>query len=140
MRLFLILMFFLTSTHSYAQAKLNFEYDSAGNQIKRFFELKIVSARSSSLFDEIEIVKEEEESIFETYPNPTPGPLTIRWYKNNITDIKLFNLIGKELRNYKINKSETSIEINISNVPIGIYVIHFMTNQGEVISRKIIKK
>lgn len=52
---------------------------------------------------------------------------------NDVKKVKLFDLSGKLISN--VNQSE----MNISNLPKGIYIVNFYTND-EVISRKIIKK
>ena len=52
---------------------------------------------------------------------------------NDVKKVKLFDLSGKLISN--VNHSE----MNISNLPKGIYIVNFYTND-EVISRKIIKK
>lgn len=141
MKLFYIAILILSvQVYSQSTNSLNFEYDSSGNHIKRYFKITINSARTSSDFDEIELVSDLNEKSFEVYPNPTPGPLTIRWYKDSIQDIKLFDLVGTEIKNFNLNKTETSIDLNISNLPKGIYIIHFKTIKGDIVSRKIIKK
>lgn len=146
MKLLYIAIFFFCnqvysqSTSAITTEVLNFEYDSSGNQIKRSFKLTINSASINSISNEIELVSELNEKSFEVYPNPTPGPLTVRWYNDGIQDIKLFDLTGREIKNYNFNKTETSIDLNISNLPKGIYIIHFKTTKGDIVSRKIIKK
>ncbi|MGL5233775.1 MAG: T9SS type A sorting domain-containing protein [Empedobacter falsenii] len=132
----------------YSKDPLNFEYDLSGNQIKRYFNISIVSGKTSSAnettFDKVEIVQEsikEIETVFQVYPNPTPGPLNIKWNtEEGVQDIKLYDLTGKEVKNYQVNKLSNNIEINISNVPAGVYVLRFITSKGEIISKKIIKK
>lgn len=127
---------------------LNFEYDLSGNQIKRYLTLVISSGRPNSdnttSYDIVEIVEELPESIetvFEVYPNPTPGPLNIKWNtQEEIKDIQLYDLTGKEIKNYQLNKLFNRIELNISNVPSGIYMLKFITEKGKIISKKIIKK
>lgn len=137
----------------YSKDPLNFNYDISGNQIKRYFNITIVSGKKSfnndneTTFDKVEIIPEsikEIETVFQVhqvYPNPTPGPLNIKWNtEDGVQDIQLYDLTGKEIKNYQINKLSNNIEINISNTPPGIYILRFITTKGEVISRKIIKK
>ncbi|WP_291119215.1 T9SS type A sorting domain-containing protein [Empedobacter sp. UBA7248] len=133
----------------YTKDPLNFNYDISGNQIKRYLNITITSIPKTSSpnmtsFDKIEIVQEsikEIETIFQVYPNPTQGPLNIKWNTTEgVQDIQLYNLAGQEVKNYQVNKLSNNIEMNISNVPSGIYVLRFITTKGEVISRKIIKK
>jgi len=132
----------------YSNNPLQFEYDPSGNQTRRYLNIMISSHKMSSagteIFDKVEIIEESSkvvENLFQIFPNPTSGPLNIKWNSTNgIQDIELYDLTGKQLKNYSINKSSNNIEINISNTPSGVYIIRFITTNGEVISRKIIKK
>jgi len=132
----------------YSNDPLNFDYDLSGNQIKRYVNITILSSKSKSpekiSFDRIEIVQEVSEvieTIFQVYPNPTPGPLNIKWNtKEGVQDIQLYDLAGQEVKNYRVNKLSNSIEMDISDVSSGIYVLRFITIKGEVMSKKIIKK
>lgn len=132
----------------YSKDPLNFEYDLSGNQIKRYLSVTVSSSKSiangNQTFDKVEIVEESPkvmETVFQVYPNPTPGPLNIKWNtKEGVQDIQLYDLTGKEVKNYQVNKLSNNIEVNISNVPAGVYVLRFITASGEVISKKIIKK
>ncbi|MGV0830271.1 T9SS type A sorting domain-containing protein [Empedobacter brevis] len=132
----------------YSNDPLNFDYDLSGNQIKRYVNITVSSFKSKSpekiSFDRIEIVQEVSdvvETVFQVYPNPTPGPLNIKWNtKEGIQDIQLYDLTGQEVKNYRVNKLSNTIEMDISAVSSGIYVLRFITIKGEVMSKKIIKK
>lgn len=127
---------------------LDFSYDIAGNQIKRLLNIVIVSGRSSSnseevIFDKIELIPEVTETVFQVYPNPSNGPLNIKWNnpKDGVQSIELYDLTGSQVKNYTItNKNSSTVEMNISNVPSGLYILRFITTNGEVINKKIIKK
>lgn len=132
--------------------KLNFEYDEAGNQIKRFLTIVIVSHRPGDageediVYDEIAFLDEPDELniiTFDVFPNPTTGPLTIKWNNTNvkITDVQIYDLTGSLMSNIsKNNRGDSNVELNISNLSTGIYMLRFVTSENEVISRKIIKK
>lgn len=132
----------------YSNDPLRFEYDLSGNQIKRYINITISSAKTTingdTIYDEVEIVQESPqiiETVFQVYPNPTPGPLNIKWNtKEGIQDIQLYDLTGKEIKNYQVNRLTNTIELNISQVPSGVYVLRFITTSGEIISKKVIKK
>lgn len=132
----------------YSNDPLRFEYDLSGNQIKRYINITISSAKTTingdTIYDEVEIVQESPqiiETVFQVYPNPTPGPLNIKWNtKEGVQDIQLYDLTGKEIKNYQVNRLTNTIELNISQVPSGVYVLRFITTSGEIISKKVIKK
>ena len=73
---------------------------------------------------------------FSYYPNPTTGILNIT-ASNKIESIEVFNVAGQKVMNFspKADKSE----INLSNLPKGLYFVKAMVN-GQVITNKVIKK
>lgn len=121
------------------KAVLNFSYDESGNQIKRFFEIIVSVPRGS-----VQLIEDSNvnvETIFQVVPNPTNGPFHIKWNTTEeIQEIELYNLAGVQLKDYTLTKSLSNIEINISAVPAGIYILRFVTKNGKVITKKIIKK
>lgn len=128
---------------SYAQTggrekpTLLFSYDESGNQIKRFFEIIVSVPRGN-----VQAVEDSTiETIFQVVPNPTSGPFNIRWNSTEeIQDIELYDLASIQIKNYTVNRNLGNIEINISSVPAGIYILRFITTKGKVITKKIIKK
>ncbi|MDR2971067.1 MAG: T9SS type A sorting domain-containing protein [Bacteroidales bacterium] len=72
----------------------------------------------------------------QVYPNPTSGELKIATSECPISDIQIYDVVGKLVGQSKIGQSE--IEMNISHLPVGIYFLRIQTENG-VITRKIIK-
>jgi len=72
------------------------------------------------------------------YPNPTDGELRITNYELRITNVKIFDLMGKNLTLLTSPMSQ-NITINISQLPTGIYFLRIVTENG-VVTKKIIKQ
>lgn len=73
---------------------------------------------------------------FILFPNPTSDKLSIR-SQNPVTSIQLRDRYGR-LANYSIiSRSERLVELNVRNVPSGVYIIKIEDTQGQVISRRI---
>lgn len=67
------------------------------------------------------------------YPNPAKDDINVVF--NGLNDIKtvgIYNLIGKMQSIYKVSGS--SANINVSNLPSGIYLVRLMDNQGHVVA------
>ncbi len=97
------------------------------NPIKR-----LVLDKTVSLNEELRITNEE----IRLYPNPTNGILNIRLsQKAQIKEIRLFDLIGKE----QATKLEQN-QLDLSPLSKGIYFLQLQLNNGETLSRKIIKQ
>jgi uncharacterized delta-60 repeat protein len=79
----------------------------------------------------------DNKNAFKLYPNPTKDFITIElnFLKNaklNVFDISGHSVLSKEL------KSE-STTVNISNLPVGVYMFQIINESGSTI-RKVIKK
>jgi hypothetical protein len=76
----------------------------------------------STLFTSINENNFVESEYFRVYPNPATEELTLEFFKNHIYSgqIKIFNSIGELFREISI---ASSIEINITDLPNGLYFI-----------------
>jgi len=80
------------------------------------------------------------------YPNPTTGMLYVEMYgRASLQGVEIFDLMGRSVGGiFPSNNLEgwqpqaDGVVINISHLPIGIYLLHIDTEQGEVV-KKIIK-
>lgn len=73
---------------------------------------------------------------FSYYPNPTTGILNLT-ASSKIESIEVINVAGQKVMNFA-PKSDKS-EINLSNLPKGLYFVKATVN-GKVITNKVIKK
>ena len=74
------------------------------------------------------------------YPNPTDGQLHIGYEicDNEICDIKIFDVMGKNVFQLSTLNSQLSTQIDISHLPTGVYFVEIKTETG-VVTKKIIK-
>ena len=61
-------------------------------------------------------------NIFSIFPNPSTGKLTIL-QNSNLKNIEIFNILGNVIYYSTFNKYQTSKEIDLSDLPKGIYFI-----------------
>ena len=144
-----LLTLILFSALSYGQApKIHFDYDAAGNQIKRELCL-LCSARQSEPVKDISELKESDLSKFfpsddlSYYPNPVKEELFLQWKisnENSISEIELFSMNGQLLRSYKISVKSDTMILPFIEQPSGIYLITLSYTNGEQKTIKIIKK
>jgi len=83
------------------------------------------------------VTKENDNETFdfELYPNPTNGIVTISG--GNIQEVKIWNINNQLLRSITINKKQFNIDLG--NLPKGIYFLSVITSNG-VFIRKIVFK
>jgi hypothetical protein len=69
------------------------------------------------------------------YPNPAHGTLNVNFDDDaGVKNIAVYNLIGKEVANYKVNGS--SAQLDIDNIPAGIYLLRLLDAQGHVLATR----
>ncbi len=81
-----------------------------------------------------------ENNLFEKttpsfYPNPARSTIHLTGQKN-VQEVQIINLTGKLVLKDKSKNSS----ININSLPRGMYIISFLQNRGNRISKKLIKK
>jgi hypothetical protein len=79
------------------------------------------------------VVKSQEDVVL--YPNPATNELNVVYAANaDIKNIAVYNIIGKALIVYKV--SGNSANLNLENIPSGIYFVRLMNSHGEVVVTK----
>ncbi|MBL7909930.1 MAG: T9SS type A sorting domain-containing protein [Bacteroidia bacterium] len=93
--------------------------------------------RTNSDFSPFEKTLEEKslEEMIKVYPNPSKGQFTIEKYNGIDSAVEIYDEQGKRLRSFTM--SENKLEVDLTGVPKGIYLISFKFKK-EVISKKII--
>lgn len=148
MKHYLLLLIFTCSLAIHAQQKIIFEYDGAGNQIKR--ELTFSTNKKAVVATkEIVAVKEEDlekffpEDVLSYYPNPVREELYLQWQLSNenyVKSLHVYNFNGQILRSYSQSDSDNSLTIPFQSYPSGIYLIVLEYSSGDQKTIKIIKK
>ena len=104
---------------------------------------------SGSMFGTITVVAEgalstqsfDALTTISMYPNPTEANLNFDFQIQNIEklDVKIYNLLGKEVLTKQISKNDASIIV--SNLNSGIYVVRITSLNGEnSITKRFVKR
>ena len=75
------------------------------------------------------------------YPNPTKGELTIQWgidnreltmknYELRDDKIEIYDVFGRKLNNYQWSNKNCQIKIDVSSLPVGIYMIKIINDKN----------
>ncbi|WP_341220806.1 T9SS type A sorting domain-containing protein [Polaribacter atrinae] len=78
-------------------------------------------------------VKDESFMDFTVYPNPTKNTLTIDNRNFTLKNVQIFNVLGK-----KVFRATTN-EINIAHLVNGVYLLKVETENGNVVTKRLIK-
>lgn len=107
------------------------------------YRLKAFSSNSESNFANINLktlvilaVLSEENNLFKVFPNPTNEKLTISFIEPMTGNVSFIDLTGKLVFEQNLLKQK-SVEINVSALKKGIYLVLVKTNQ-ELYSQKVI--
>jgi hypothetical protein len=78
---------------------------------------------------------ETTENEFNIFPNPTNEDKTIHWNSLEIATIECYDMKGKLLKNYGIEKNQKSIDLN--QFTSGIYSLKIALNNGKISWEKL---
>lgn len=81
----------------------------------------------------MDIVIPENFEGLSIYPNPNPGKLiSVEVLKNILKgEIRLYNLNGYEFANWTIHDTQNQIQLDLSNIPNGEYILKFKSHEWE---------
>lgn len=151
MKKFILLLFLGLSLFARSQAvnKIIFEYDAAGNQVKRELCLSCNSANYRAAAPKEVIAIQEEDlqkfapnDLISYYPNPVKEELYLKWElvaDKVVTTIQLYDLNGRVLQNYANFDRANALNIPFFNYPTGVYLVVLEYNDGEQKTIKIQK-
>jgi len=108
--------------------------NSDGYSLTNVFELVACNVNESS--PERPLVDEPMESVI--YPNPTQGIFTFEAGQEIIPDdIKVYNIIGKEVNVKRYQHQEKKIQIDLSGNSPGVYFVRFNSKLGKLSGKLI---
>lgn len=145
----LLLVILLFSFIAKAQQRLNFSYDTAGNQINRVLCLSNCGAKPAKEVKEIEALVEEDlekfypEDAISYYPNPVKEELFLKWIISEdsyVSSINIVSLTGQMLKQYHTTSGTATQNIPFQEYPMGVYILLLNYSNGEQKTIKIIKR
>ncbi|MDO4728753.1 MAG: T9SS type A sorting domain-containing protein [Bacteroidota bacterium] len=123
---------------------LCFEYDAAGNQVKRLLCINDVSDKSAlfSSDDLPEYRKFFSEDVISYYPNPVREELYLKWELSDdiVKKIEVYNLQGQVVDSYEDLSKENSLVVPFFTYPVGVYHVVFYYSSNRQKSIKVLKK
>ncbi|WP_027379158.1 T9SS type A sorting domain-containing protein [Chryseobacterium daeguense] len=127
-----------------AAQTLTFEYDTGGNQkVRQYCGMCAVLGKTAT--QETLITKEEfppEAYQVKVYPNPTKDKVNLVWKPELGDMIERIEYVAynfTQFRSIPFNKREGKVTLDLSDEPVGMYVIIFHLNSGEKLTYKVLK-
>ncbi len=141
--IYLVLLFNLIS---FSQNRVSFQYDDAGNQIRRVMcincNARLAQEKNQEEQKEIIYTQFQEDKI-NYYPNPVKEILFINWElinENNVSEIVVFNLSGQQVRKISDLNSLKNTEISFFDLPTGTYILNIYQTNKQIKTIKILKQ
>ncbi len=142
-------MTILLSLDVYSQDRIKFDYDSAGNQTRRFVCYGCSARVADSIPKEIAELKEEDllkfspEDVISYYPNPVREELYLKWdltNENKVSSIEVYSINGQRVNLYPNLEKENTKNIPFQEYPQGTFLVQLNYTNGEQKSITILKK
>lgn len=129
---------------TYTDERRCFEYDNSGNKISSYDcseeEDDEESGGGQTEYTSAEL--EEINSKISLHPNPTSSIINIQWddsINGKIQTIFFSNHNGTSIGSLSIGSSQSSVQFDFSGQPTGIYIVSFVLDSGQMLSRNVMK-
>jgi len=98
----------------------------------------VIVAQDSTIDFPTKVIANKDEIMVEVYPNPTSDKIYVT--SKNINSIQIYSSTGKLIYKYKNITALSTIVIDISNYPEGVYFVTAQSTAGKHYVSKIVKK
>jgi hypothetical protein len=146
--LYLLLLLLFVSQSFTAQTKILFEYDAAGNQIKRTLCINCNTAtgKTAKKIDDLkteDLQKFSPNDVISYYPNPVQEQLYLKWDLTDnikVASIQIVSLNGQSMQTIAKLESKNNHTLSFQPYPRGVYMLLLVYTNGEQKTIKIIKQ
>ena len=95
--------------------------------------VKIVKAID---FQDHTSVAETQENVYNIYPNPTTGDITVCGEEINMVEV--YNLCGQKVMTIEANSN--NVNVNMSALTTGVYMVKIVDGNGNATVNKVVKR
>jgi len=82
---------------------------------------------------------QKKVSIFNIYPNPASNKIFINLPFETVCQITLTNISGKVVKQFETNVDESIIEMNVADLPKGMYLMELNNTSNQMMQKLIIE-
>ena len=146
-KILLLVLLFGMCTYAQNVTKILFEYDAAGNQVRRelCINCPLSSGRQAAATETVTTQPQKflPEDRLSYYPNPVKEVLTIQWGEadnGHIQKILIYTIDGRQMSSVTNLKAVDRQTIPFLDFPSGVYIVVVQFDNKEQESVKIIKQ
>jgi hypothetical protein len=93
-------------------------------------------SESSNVVEVIDVNVEDLENAIKVYPNPAKGMVNIE-VSNTVESIRIMNYVGQQVYSHTVLGQDV-VNIDTQNYEAGSYIVQFVTNDGEVMNKRLV--
>ena len=112
-----------------------------------YYRLRVNNVGGSATYSnsvELNQMITKEFELGDIFPNPTTGNLNAIFYHatEGQVDLQILDVAGRRVftGEAKLNAGTTSIELNLSTLPVGVYTLKAISSNGTLETRKVVKQ
>ena len=118
----------------------NYSYiDSNARQSPNFYRLKIIDKLGNYQYSNLVVIRIFDAQYPIVWPNPAQQVINISKGSENITQINVYDILGRRVAQINNIDGLNFLQINSNNFSIGVYVVEIRTDKN-VYRNKIIKR
>jgi hypothetical protein len=75
------------------------------------------------------------------YPNPASSFITIQALSDAFdsnTNVRMYDLLGRTIMNQKVDLSSSNVQLNVENIPAGIFYLELLSSDGKIAIKKLV--
>lgn len=100
---------------------------------------QVFSGNSPGLINNSTIEAEKNQTELKIYPNPCKDKkVTVEFNTGLLSEIRLINITGKEVFLKRIEIPVTRLQLELTNVPNGIYMVQVKTTNNRTVVKKLL--
>ena len=97
------------------------------------------SGNSSGWSNNVAVESEKNQPELKIYPNPCKDKkVTLEFNSDLLSEIRLINILGKEILIKRIEIPVNRIQIELTDVPNGIYMVQVKTSEDRIVVKKLL--
>jgi len=82
----------------------------------------------------------ELEKNTKVYPNPAFSSLTIQLANSTIKSVAIYNTLGQTIKVVNMKTANKQANLNVASLVKGLYVLKIITNNGNILTKRLVKK
>jgi hypothetical protein len=97
------------------------------------------SGNSSGWNNSIVVESEKSQPELKIYPNPCKDKkVTLEFNADLLSEIRLVNIIGKEILIKRLEIPVTRVQLELTDIPNGIYMVQVKTTNERIVVKKLL--